>query len=84
MNVFYKIVELSQGITNVKENINNANNLFYILIVVILAFLLVAFTSSSVNEQGISPAFFFITNSLYWNIFFFLLYPETRIRKIQQ
>lgn len=60
MNVFYKIVELSQGITNVKENINNTNNLFYILIVVILAFLLVAFTTGSVNEQGISPAFFLL------------------------
>lgn len=78
MNVFYKIVELSQGITNVKENINNANNLFYILIVVILALLLVAFTSSSVNEQGISPAFFLLPILCIgiFSFFYYILKPE--------
>lgn len=78
MNIFYKIVELSQGITNVKENINNTNNLFYILIVVILAFLLVAFTTGSVNEQGISPAFFLLPIAFIgiFSFFYYILKPE--------
>lgn len=60
MNVFYKIVELSQGITNVKENINNANNLFYILIVLLVALLFITFTSDSLQGEVISPVFFIL------------------------
>ena len=78
MNVFYKIVELSQGITNVKENINNTNNLFYILIAVIFALLLVNFLFSSVNEQGISPAFFLLPIAFIgiFACFYYILKPE--------
>lgn len=76
--MFGFIVELSQGITNVKENINNTNNLFYILIVVILAFLLVAFTTGSVNEQGISPAFFLLPIFFIgiFSFFYYIIIPK--------
>lgn len=78
MNVFYKIFELSQGITNLKENINNANNLFYILIAVLSALLLVSFIFSSVNEKGISPAFFLLPIFFIgiFSLFFYVLKPQ--------
>lgn len=79
MNAFYKIVELSQGITNLKENINNGNNLFYILIVIFSVLILLNFTSSSVrNEEGISPAFFLLPIFFIgiFSVFYYIIKPK--------
>ena len=77
MNVFYKIVELSQKIADVKLNVNNDENFFVFLVAFIFGLLLVAFVFSA-STQGFSPAFFMLQISFVavFSFFYFIVKPN--------